>query len=289
MQWLDALVQGILLGGFYALIAAGLSFMFGVMRIVNLSHGAATIVSAYCGLYLLEHTSMPWWLTLAIVVPVLAGLGFALQMFVLNPALQGNALTPILVTFGIAVVIANLLQQSFGADSQQLSAGAIAQKSIRLGEGLSVGLLPLITFAVGVLVIVALQLFLSHTAQGRAMRATSDDQVTAQLMGIDNRRVYALATAIAMATVGVAGIFLAVRTQFTPGYGDAVLLFAFEAVVIGGLGSIWGTLAGGVTLGVAQTLGSQWEPGYGVLIGHLVFLTILLVRPTGLFQKAVQA
>ena len=119
------------------------------------------------------------------------------------------------------------------------------------------------------------------------MRATSDDPEAASLMGIDNRHLYGLATAAALATVGLAGIFFGMRTQFSPTLGPSVLIFAFEAVIIGGLGSLWGTLAGGIVLGVAQTIGSQVQPAYGVLAGHMVFLLVLALRPQGLFPKTV--
>ncbi len=287
MDWVNAAVQGVLLGGLYALLAAGLSLLFGVMRIVNLAHGVIAVLAAYLALVLAQHTGMPPFLTLLVVLPVLAALGYGLQLGVLNLALTRGGLAPVLVTFGLAVVLTNLLQQVFTADTRTLQIGSLGTASVRLTPSLAIGVFPLLTFAVAVAAIVVLQLFLSRTGTGRAMRATSDDPEAAALMGIDNKRLYAVATAIALATVGLAGVFFGMRTQFSPTFGDATLIFAFEAVIIGGLGSLWGTLAGGIVLGVAQTVAAQVSPAYGVLAGHLVFLAVLAFRPTGLFPKVV--
>jgi branched-chain amino acid transport system permease protein len=181
------------------------------------------------------------------------------------------------------------VQERYTADSRSISIGDLGTSSIRIADGLSIGVFSLITLAVAVTVIVGVQLFLARTRTGRAMRATRDDTEAARLMGIDDRHLYAMATAIAVGTVALAGVFLGMTTQFSPGYGDLVLIFAFEAVIIGGLGSLWGTLLGGLVLGVAQTVGAQVEPAYGVLAGHLVFLAVLVVRPTGLLPKVVPA
>jgi branched-chain amino acid transport system permease protein len=289
MIWVNALVQGVLLGGLYALLAAGLSLMFGVMRIVNLAHGVLALAAAYLGYVLVDHTGVSPFLALLVVVPVMGGVGYALQWGLLNRALTMGGLAPLLATFGVAIVLVQLMQETFSADSRTLQVGDIGIKSFSLGEDIFVGWFQLIVLLTGVAVIVALQLFLSKTRTGRAMRACSDDVETVRLMGIDNRRVYALATALAIATVGLAGMFLGMRTQFAPASGDMLLIFAFEAVIIGGLGSLWGTLLGAVVLGVAQVVGAQVDPSYGVLIGHLVFLAVLAFRPSGLLPKMVTA
>lgn len=289
MQWANAVVQGILLGGLYALLAAGLSLMFGVMRIVNLAHGALAVVAAYLGLVFVQSLGVPVFIALLIVVPIMALVGYALQWGLFNRALSRGGLAPLLVAFGLAVVITQLLQAIFTADTRSLQVGALATESIQVTDRISIGVLPLLTFIVGVVIIIGLQVFLSRAPLGRAMRATSDDVETVTLMGIDNRQVYALSTAIAIGTVGLAGMFLGMRTQFSPTFGDLILIFAFEAVIIGGLGSLWGTLAGGLVLGIAQTIGAQVNPSYGVLFGHLVFLAILAFRPTGLLPKSVNA
>ena len=287
MQWINALIQGILLGGLYALLAAGLSLMFGVMRIVNLAHGALAILAAYLGLVIVQGTGVSPFIALIAVVPIMAGVGYLLQWGIFNRALKVGGLAPLLAAFGLAVVLAQLLQLKFSADSQSLQTGSLGIASIRVTDQISIGVLPLITFLVGVLVIFGLQMFLSKAPLGRAMRAASDDPETVPLMGIDNRQVYALSTAIALGIVGIAGMFLGMRGNFDPQYGQAMLIFAFEAVIIGGLGSLWGTLIGGMVLGIAQAMGSQINPSYGVLIGNLVFLAILAFRPTGLLPRAV--
>ena len=289
MQWLNAVIQGILLGGLYALLAAGLSLMFGVMRIVNLAHGVLAIVAAYIGLVFVDNVGISPFVAIVLVVPIMALVGYVLQWGLLNRAISKGGLAPLLVTFGLAVVLTQLLQERFSADTQSIQIGALGTDSITVSDNISIGLFPLMTFVVGVLVIAGLQLFISKAPLGRAMRATSDDVDTVMLMGIDNRQVYALSTALALATVGLAGMFIGMRTQFSPTFGDAMLIFAFEAVIIGGLGSLWGTLAGGMVLGIAQTIGAQVNPSYGVLFGHLVFLAILAFRPMGLLPKAVNA
>ncbi|MFE7509272.1 branched-chain amino acid ABC transporter permease [Promicromonospora sp. NPDC057488] len=299
MDWLNAGVQGVLLGGQYALLACGLSLIFGVMRIVNLAHGVLAVLAAYLSLVLVQQ-GLPLWLAILVVVPVFAALGYAVQRGLFNPALAqvraGGAgagrgageLAPLLVSFGVAVALTSLLQEVFSADTRKIPTGDLASTGVPLGP-LSVGLLPLITLVVAVAVIAGVQLFLARTPTGRAMRAVADDAGAAAMTGVDPKHMYAVATALAFATLALAGVFVGMSTQFSPGYGDLVLLFAFEAVIIGGLGSLWGTLAGGVVLGMAQTIGAQIDPQSGVLAGHLVFLAVLVVRPGGLLPRSVPA
>jgi len=286
VAWVDTVLQGVLLGGLYALFATGLSLIFGVMRIVNLAHGDLSILAAFLAVVVVEQLRLNPFLALALVVPLMAGLGFLLQALVLNRLLGRGILPPILVTFGLSIVIQNALLEVFSADSRRLNPGGIETASVALGSELAVGRFSLITLAVAVLILVGLQLLIGRTGVGRAFRATSDDQETAELMGIDNRRLYALAMALSLAVVAVAGVFLGIRTTFTFSSGPDRLLFAFEAVIIGGLGSLWGTLVGGAVLGVAQTVGAKLSPGWGILGGHLVFLAVLLLRPQGLFARA---
>jgi branched-chain amino acid transport system permease protein len=286
VAWVDTVLQGLLLGGLYALFATGLSLIFGVMRIVNLAHGDLSILAAFLAVVLVEALGLnPLW-ALLVVVPLLAALGYLLQALVLNRLLGRGILPPILVTFGLSIIIQNVLLETFSADSRRLNPGGIETASIALGGDLAVGWFPLITLAVAVLILAGLQVVIGRLPVGRAFRATSDDQETAELMGIDNRRLYALAMALSLAIVAVAGVFLGIRTTFTFSSGPDRLLFAFEAVIIGGLGSLWGTLVGGAVLGVAQTMGAKLSPGWGILGGHLVFLAVLLFRPQGLFARA---
>ena len=286
MAWLDTIVQGILLGGLYALFATGLSLTFGVMRLVNLAHGDFSILAAFIAVVAVQALGLNPLLALVLVVPVMAAVGYSLQRLVLNRLLGRGILPAVLVTFGLSIVIQNGLLEAFSADSRRLNPGGIETASLHLGGGLAVGWFPLLTFAVAVLLLVGLQILIGRSAVGRAFRAASDDGGTAALMGIDNDRLYAVAMALSLAVVAIAGIFLGIRTTFTFSSGPDRLLFAFEAVIIGGLGSLWGTLVGGVILGVAQTTGARVSPGWGVLTGHLVFLAVLLLRPSGLFAKS---
>jgi len=283
--WIDTVVQGVLLGGLYALFATGLSLIFGVMRIVNLAHGDFSILAAFLAILLMDALALNPLLSLVLVVPVMALLGYGLQWHVLNQVLGRGLLPPVLVTFGLSIIIQNVLLETFSADSRRLNPGAIDTASLALGRGLAVGWFSLITLGVAVLVLVGLQLYISRTRGGRAFRAIADDRTTAALMGIDHRRLYATAMALSLGIVAIAGVFLGVRTTFTFSSGPDRLLFAFEAVIIGGLGSLWGTLLGGAILGVAQTVGAKLSPGWGVLTGHLVFLAVLLMRPQGLFAQ----
>lgn len=285
MEWLNAVVQGVLLGGLYALLATGLSLVFGVMRVVNLAHGDLGILAAFLALVVVEATGVNALLSLVVVVPLMMGIGYVLQRGLLNRTLDGGVLPPLLVTFGLAVVIQNGLLTAFTADSQGLDAGVIETASLRLTDQLAVGWLPLLTLATAVGILIGLQLLLDRTSLGRALRATADDAAAARLVGIDDRHIFAVAMAIALGTVAIGGVFLGIRTTFGPSDGPARLIFAFEAVIIGGLGSLWGTLAGGVILGVAQAVGNQIDPAYQILAGHIVFLIVLLLRPSGLFSR----
>lgn len=285
MAWVDTVLQGLMLGGLYALFATGLSLIFGVMRVVNLAHGDLSILAAFVAVVVVEALGLNPLLALLLVVPLMAALGFVLQVVILNRLLGRGILPPILVTFGFSIIIQNALLETFSADSRRLNPGGIETASLSLGSGLAVGWFPFITLAAAVLILVGLQLVISRTSVGRAFRATSDDHETAELMGIDNRRLYGLAMALSLGIVAVAGVFLGIRTTFAFSSGPDRLLFAFEAVIIGGLGSLWGTLVGGAVLGIAQTVGAKLSPGWGILTGHLVFLAVLLLRPQGLFAR----
>jgi branched-chain amino acid transport system permease protein len=283
--WLNVILQGVLIGGLYAMFAAGLSLIFGVMRLVNIVHGDLIVLAAYVALMVTQTLGIDPLTSLLLVTPTMAIIGYALQRGLLNRTLGDDLLPPLLVTFGLSIIIQNGLLELFTADSRKLQAGAIEIQTFQVIEGVWVGLLPLIQFFVAVAVIAALQVLFYRTALGRAFRATSDDQPVAQLMGLDTRHVFGMAMALSLAIVAIAGVFLAVRANFDPAIGPARLIFGFEAVIIGGLGSMWGTLAGGVILGVSQAIGAQIDPGWQLLAGHLAFLAILAVRPQGLFPK----
>lgn len=285
MQWVNVILQGVLIGGLYAMFAAGLSLIFGVMRLVNIAHGDLIVLAAYVSLLVTQSLGVDPLTSLLLVVPIMALIGYTLQRGLLNRTLGDDLLPPLLVTFGLSIIIQNGLLELFTADSRKLQAGALEVQTVQLVQGVWVGILPFIQFIVAVIVVAGLQVLFYRTALGRAFRATSDDQAVAQLMGLDTRHVFAIAMALSLAIVAIAGVFLAVRANFDPAIGPARLIFGFEAVIIGGLGSMWGTLAGGIILGVSQAIGAQIDPGWQLLAGHIVFLLILAFRPQGLFPK----
>ncbi len=276
----NAILQGIFLGAFYAVLACGLSLMFGVMRIINLAHGDVAVLGAYVVLVIVQSTDLSPLVAFVIALPAMIALGYVLQLTVLQRALKAGILTPLLATFGLSIVIQNLLLLKFSPDVHSLgaSAGALTTESWNVFGSISISALGLLVLAVALVVFAALHLFLSRTRPGWRMRATAEDPDAAELIGIDSRHVYARATAIAVAIAGLGGLFLAIRSVFDPVSGPTQLIFAFEAVVIGGMGSLWGTLLGGLALGVAQTLGAQLNPEYAALSGHLLFLAVLILR-----------
>lgn len=284
---LDTIIQGILLGGLYALFATGLSLIFGVMRLVNLAHGDFMVVGAFAVLLGVDALGLPVLVAAVLAGVVMFGLGYALQALLLNRTLGRDILPPLLVTFGLSIILQNGMLEAFSADTRRLDFGGLAGASVPLGGGLAVGVIPLMTFASAVLVILGLNWLFYRTELGRAFRATSDKPEIAQLMGIDNNRIFALAMALALVVVTIAGLYLGARATFDPLIGPSRLIFAFEAVIIGGLGSFWGTLAGGVILGLAQTFGAQISPEWQTLAGHVVFLIVLVLRPRGLFPRHV--
>jgi branched-chain amino acid transport system permease protein len=285
IAWLNTLLQGIMLGGLYALFAAGLSLIFGVMRLVNLAHGDLIVLAAFVVLALMHALGLDPFLATLLAMPVLFAFGYALQHALLNRTLGRDILPPLLVTFGLSIIIQNGLLEAFSADTRRLNAGAIEVASVQLGGGLAVGTIQLVTFASAIGVILGLNQLFYRTELGRAFRATSDDPEIAQLMGIDNRHIFSLAMAVAMVVIAVSALYLGMRANFDPTIGPARLLYAFEAVIIGGLGSFWGTLAGGIIIGVAQTVGARINPEWQILAGHLAFLVVLVLRPRGLFPR----
>ncbi|MGV2984319.1 branched-chain amino acid ABC transporter permease [Microbacterium sp. AGC85] len=289
MNFLNALVQGVLLGGLFAMSALGLSLAFGILRVVNLAHGQVMILAAYLAVVNMSALGIDVWLSMLIVMPVMFAFGYAAQFFLFQRALRINELSPLVVAFGLSVIIPNALVGVFTTNKQLLPTGDLSVASISLG-GISIGILPLITMIVAIVLIVALQLFLGKTPLGRNMRAAADDPETLRLMGVNYRTVYATAMGIAFVLAGLAGVFLGIRQGgITPLDGQIAVLFAFETVIIGGLGSLWGTLLGGVVLGVAQSLAGQISPELPLLVGNLVFLAVLVVRPSGIIRGKVAA
>jgi len=283
--WLDTLLQGTLLGGLYALYATGLSLIFGIMRLVNLAHGDLIVFAAFMILVLSQALGIDSVIAFAVAVPLMFAIGYGLQAIVLNRTLGADALPPLLVTFGLSIIVQNGLLETFSADSRRLHVGTLDASSISLGGFAAVGVMPLLGLLAAVVVIIALNQLFYRTGLGRALRATSDDAETAQLVGINNAHIYALAMGLAMAVGAIAAFFLGARANFDPTIGPARLIYAFEAVIIGGLGSLWGTLAGGIVVGVAQAIGARINPEWQILAGHIAFLAILIIRPRGLFPR----
>ncbi len=283
MEWANAIVQGIVTGGFYALFACGLSLMFGVMGIINLAHGDLAIIAAYVAIALIPSTHLPMVWAFVVVVPIFAVGGYVVQRTLLQASLDRSPFTTLLVAFGMSVIIENVLLEVFSANGQSITIGTLITKSFSLNSTITISYFSVIVLAVAIVVLGGIQLFLSRTPTGRLVRAVADDREAAQLVGANYRHVFGIAAAIAFATVALAGLSYGMLTEFVPTSGVTTLLFAFESVVIGGIGNVWGTLVGGVVLGVAQQIGAQINPAYQILAGNLVFLAVLAVRPRGLF------
>ena len=285
IEWINTILQGVMLGGLYALFAMGLSLMFGVMRLTNVAHGDFIILTAFAAFAATASLGINLWIALLLLLPLAFVFGYGLQRGVLNGTLGNDPLPSLVVTFGLSIVIQNLLMEIFSADTRSISAMGVETKSLQLAENVYVGILPLIIFLIAVAAAAAMQWLFGNTDIGCAFRATSDDKEAAQLMGLDHKHVYGLATAIAFVLIAIAGVLQGMRTTIAPTDGPGLLLYAFEAVIIGGMGSFWGTFSGAVILGVAQAIGFRIDPGWGILIGHLVFLAMLIVKPNGLFPK----
>jgi branched-chain amino acid transport system permease protein len=284
MAWVNAIIQGILIGGLYALFACGLSLMFGVMKVVNLAHGDLAVLAGYIGVGVIAVTHVPVLWSIPVVVVLMAGIGYILQRSLIQGAISRGELTTLIVTFGLSIIIENALQQFFTANSRGLGVGeSFITASFSIGSQITIAWLYVVIFVLAVVVLLGLSLYLSRSRYGRLIRAVADDQEAAQLSGANYRHVFGIAAAIAFGTVAVAGMFEGMITTISPTLGtDTILLFAFASVVIGGLGSLWGTLLGGVILGVSQAVGAQINPSWEQLAGYAVFLLVLVIRPQGL-------
>jgi branched-chain amino acid transport system permease protein len=280
--YVELLINGLMLGALYALFALGLSLSLGVMKMINLAHGDFIVLGAYLAGATMSATGWPALATVAVVLPVMFAIGWLLQTGLLNRVVGAHELSPLLVTFGLSVVVQNLLMEVFSANTRSLPSGELSLQGLRLGD-VSIGLLPLLITAVSIGLYAATHMLVARTHLGRQARAVSDDPATARLVGVDDKRFFALMAGFIMAITGLAAVLYGIRTPFAPSAGPERLLFAFEAVVLGGLGSLWGSFVGGLVIGLAQVLGAQVSTGLGSFFGHLVFLVALLVRPQGLF------
>ena len=281
---METLIQGILLGGLYGLFALGLSLMFGVMRLTNTAHGDFIILGSFASLALVSSGLSPLQ-TLLVTLPLAWVLGYGLQRYVLNGTLGKDPLPSLVVTFGLSIVTQNFLLEIFSADPRAIESDGFNTLGFAISESISIGLLPLLILVLALLATCFLQWLFKNTKMGRAFRAVSDDPEIAELMGLNARQVYASATGLAFVLISISGTLQGMRTTVSPSDGPLLLLFAFESVIIGGMGSFWGTLAGAMLLGVAQQIGFRWDPGWGIWCGHMMFLIILIVRPQGLFPK----
>jgi branched-chain amino acid transport system permease protein len=283
--WANQLLQGILLGGLYTLFATGLSLSAGVLRFVNIAHGDFIVLACYVVLVLTTALGFNPVIATLCVLPIAFGFGFGLQRFLLQRVVGENVLLVILVTFGLSIIIENGLLEGFGADPRKVSGGWMETATIALSHGINVGLLQVLTFIAAVVLVAVLDLFLYRTGIGAKIRAVSDDVAAANLIGLSSVRIYAIATGISFVTIGIAAGFMAIWTNFDPASGPTRLLIAFEVIVLGGLGSLWGSLAGGIVLGIAQSIGGQFDIAWQMLAGHIVFLIVLALRPQGLFPQ----
>jgi branched-chain amino acid transport system permease protein len=277
-------VQGVLLGGLYALFALGLSLSLGVMRFVNLAHGDFIVLASFAILALCATLGWSPFLVGLILTPLAFAVGWALQRALLQPTVGKGILPVLLVTFGLSIIVQNGLLQAFGADTRKLSGGAIEVLAFRVGV-IDIGVYPLCVFVLAVICIGGLELFLYRTSTGARIRAVADDPAAADLIGLSSKQVYAVAMGVVGVTMMISATCMSVWTNFDPAIGPSRMLLAFEAVVLGGLGSLWGTLIGGVILGVAQNFGAQLDASWQILAQHLVFLVALVLRPHGLLSK----
>ncbi|MCI5074161.1 branched-chain amino acid ABC transporter permease [Oricola sp.] len=285
MQWLDGFIQGILLGGLYAQYALGMALMFGVMRIVNISHGDLMILLALIGVSLVASLHVGPFVLVLLLVPIAAAIGYVLQRAVLNRVVSQDPLPSIIATFGLSIALQNAMQQIWSADTRSIPGGGIEQASWQIGP-IFIGVLPVIVLVVATVLTGGLDALLRYTRFGRALRASAADVEAAALTGINPKAVYAWATAISVGILGFAALFQGLRSTVAPSDGPAQLIYAFEAVIIGGMGSIWGAFLGSMVLGVSQAIGFRINPGFGILAGHLVFLCVLIVRPQGIFGRS---
>lgn len=279
------ILNGLLLGGLYAIVAIGLSTIFGIVKLVNLAHGDLMILASYLSLFLVTALSVSPLLTLVAIIPVMFAIGYILQRFLLNRVLGEEMEPPLLVAFGVSIILQNLMLMAFTPDARSLMS-ELSLMTFSLGGNLSVPVLYLINFFIALTVIAGQHYFLQNTYMGRGIRAASDDKYAAQLMGVNTKNTYAVAMGIAIMTAGVAGVLVGMTFTFYPHSGSQYLIIAFGVVVIGGLGSMKGTFVGGLILALAQILGARvFGPGYQLLCGYVVLLIVLAVRPQGILGR----
>ena len=278
---IQTIINGILLGGLFAVLGVGMTIIFGIVKLTNLAHGEFVILGAFCSTLLMEALNVDPILTLIITIPLMFIIGMVLQSVLINRVMLRGSEPALLVTFGLSIILQDAMLLLFTADARKMNV-SYTNSTISLPGGLYIPVLDLVLLIISLITILVLTLFLRRTYMGRAIRDTSDDTVAAALMGVSIKKSYAVAMGIAMATAAVAGLCVGMRWTFYPSSGGEYLLRAFGVVVIGGMGSIPGALVGGLVFGLAQVIGGA---NYGLLASYVVLIIMLAVRPQGLFSK----
>jgi branched-chain amino acid transport system permease protein len=284
----QVVVNGVLLGGLYACMAIGLSLIWGVMGVINLAHGSMIVVGSYITYALTTQLHIDPFISVPVSALALFALGYLLQRHLLDRVSRESVFLAMIVTFGLDMLLVNTLHAGFTANQRSIRP-SYADAGLDLGD-VRVAATRLAVFAIAVVLTLALSVFLDRTRTGQAIKATSFDLDAARLVGVDTRRVHAVTFGIGAAMAGIAGSLLAVVSSFSPGSGMALTMRSFVVVVLGGLGSVPGTIAGGIMLGVVEgltviTLASGWVN----VVAFAVFLLVLVLRPRGLFGRRFYA
>lgn len=284
-EYLEPIVIGILLGGLYGIVGIGLSMVFGIMKQVNLAHGELMILSSYFSLLFLQLIGLQPLLTLLFVLPILFIIGYAIQVFLFNRVMQRGMEPFLMISFGLSIIIQNALLIIFKPDARALKTGLLI-KGINVFGLVNIPLIQIINFMIGLLTLGVLHWFMKKTYVGWAIHASSDDLSGAKLMGINPKKIYAVAMGIAATTAAISGVLVGMTFTFYPHSGTQYLIIAFGVVIIGGLGSLPGTFLGGIILGISQLLGGRLlGPGFQLLSGYLILLVVLTIRPQGLLGR----
>jgi branched-chain amino acid transport system permease protein len=283
--WLASAVNGLLLGGLYTAASLGLSMVFGVMRLVNVVHGELVLLGAYLSWTLFNHFGLDPFLSLIVVAPILFVVGYGMQRLLLNPLMAHGMEAPMLTTFGLSIIAQSLFLLIWTPDTRSIKT-AYADNVVKLG-GIHVPQMYVVASAAAVLLVGTLYLLVTRTLAGKAVRAAAQSAETAAVMGIRIPHIFALTYGLAAAVAAVGGVLVATTFTFVPSSGTSYLLKGFVVVVLGGMGSIGGTLLAGLLLGLSESLGAAaFGTGYKDLVGLAIFLFVLTLRPAGLFGRS---
>lgn len=278
------ITAGILLGGLYASVALGFSLVFGVMKVINVAHGDFVILGSYLAFAALTGIDLDPFLSLVFILPLVLVIGFLVQKYLLNRAMAISVDAPVIICLGFSLMLANMFQMIWSPLSRGLTT-SYSLTSFNIG-GVAIQLIYLLDLIVAIVVMLALREFLRRTYLGKAIVAASQDRTAAEMMGVNTNKIYAYAFAIAMACAALAGVLVGLTFPFSPTSGVPFLIIAFGVVILGGLGSMVGTLIGGIVFGLAQTLGGFY---FGVaaqmFVAYVMVLVILGIRPQGIFGR----